>query len=194
MSANTRGQAAYEAFCNHANIAWVRPYGQRYERWANLTAADVTAWDAFAVQTPEGSTAADVVQAAYEALAGVYAWIKNPFGDRWARFVDVSAAHVVAYTAAATAAIAADVSDDPVVTSISPTSGTHLGGTPVTIVGSGFTGATDVKIGGVSITALVVTNDTHIAGTTAAKAAGTYDVVVTTPNGSGPLAAAYTFT
>ncbi len=40
----------------------------------------------------------------------------------------------------------------PVVTAVAPTTGTHLGGTSVTITGSFFTGATSVKFGGTAAT------------------------------------------
>lgn len=73
----------------------------------------------------------------------------------------------------------------PTVTSISPTNGSVAGGTNVTITGTKFTGATEVKIGGVTATSLVVVNDTTITCITGAHAEGLVNVDVTTPYGTG---------
>jgi glucose/arabinose dehydrogenase len=83
----------------------------------------------------------------------------------------------------------------PTVTSISPTSGSTLGGTPVTIGGTGFlTGAT-VTLGGTAATGVVVVSSTTITATTGAHAAGTVNVVVTnTDTQSGTLTSGYTYT
>ena len=71
----------------------------------------------------------------------------------------------------------------PTIGSLTPIQGTTLGGTAVTITGSGFTGATAVTFGGTPATFTVV-NPTTITATTPAHAAGTVEVVVTTPGGS----------
>lgn len=79
-------------------------------------------------------------------------------------------------------------------TSLTPTSGSAGGGTPVTLTGTLFTGATDVKFGGVSATSIVVVNSTTITCVTPAHAAGAVTVQVFTPsNGNPSLLAAYTF-
>lgn len=66
----------------------------------------------------------------------------------------------------------------PTVTSINPTSGSTAGGTPVTITGTNFTGATGATVGGVALTGVTV-NATTITGTTGAHAAGVVDVAIT---------------
>ena len=71
----------------------------------------------------------------------------------------------------------------PVVLGVDPGSGPTAGGTPVTITGSGFLGATGVTFGGVPAAELVVVSDTEITVTTPAHAAGTVDVVVQHPDG-----------
>ncbi len=83
----------------------------------------------------------------------------------------------------------------PTVTTVSPTSGTTAGGTPVTITGTGFlTGAT-VTFGGTSATAVTVVNSTSITATTPAHASGAVDVVVTnTDIQSGTKTSGYTYT
>ena len=73
----------------------------------------------------------------------------------------------------------------PVVTAIGPATGTHLGGTTVTITGSFFTGATSVKFGGTPATNVTVVSDTSITAKAPAGATGTtVHVTVTTPGGT----------
>ena len=81
----------------------------------------------------------------------------------------------------------------PTVTSVSPNQGTILGGTPVTITGTNFTGATSVTFGGTAATGITVVNATTITATTPAHAAGLVNVAVTTPVGTGTGANAYTY-
>jgi hypothetical protein len=76
---------------------------------------------------------------------------------------------------------------------IAPTSGTGAGGTSVTITGTGFTGATGVKVGPANCAAFTVVNDTTITATTAAGPVGAAAVAVTTPGGTATTAGAFTF-
>jgi hypothetical protein len=76
---------------------------------------------------------------------------------------------------------------------VSPNSGTTLGGTSVTITGSNFTGATSVTIGGTAATSFTVGSATTITATTPAHAAGTVDIAVTTPGGTGTGAGLYSY-
>lgn len=93
-----------------------------------------------------------------------------------------SVAHAFALYAATVAA--------PIVTSLTPTSGTSAGGTAVTITGSGFGGATSGTIGGVALTSFVVVSDTSITAVTGAHAVGATDVIITNPTGLGGASAA----
>ncbi len=80
-------------------------------------------------------------------------------------------------------------------TNVSPNSGTILGGTSVTITGSGFTGATGVTFDGLAATSVTVVNDTTITCATPLHlATGSVDVAVTGPGGSGVLPNGYTYT
>jgi hypothetical protein len=73
--------------------------------------------------------------------------------------------------------------------SLTPTEGTELGGTPVTITGSGFLGATGVEFDGVAGTDFTVVNGTTITVTSPPHSPGDVEVVVLDPAGdSGPLA------
>ncbi|MBT0770667.1 IPT/TIG domain-containing protein [Kineosporia sp. J2-2] len=75
----------------------------------------------------------------------------------------------------------------PSVSGLSPTSGPAAGGTTLALIGSGFTGAGSVTIGGVAVP-FVVDRDASITLTTPPAAAGNADVVVTTPGGtSAPM-------
>lgn len=81
--------------------------------------------------------------------------------------------------------ITLDPAADPVITSISPSTGlATAGGTLVTISGQYFTGATTVTFGGTAATTFRVISPNTISAVVPAKTAGTYEVVVTTPNGA----------
>jgi hypothetical protein len=82
-------------------------------------------------------------------------------------------------TAEATAPVA------PVVSSVSPSTGTTAGGTVVTITGVGFTGETAVKFGTIAATGVVVNSDSSITATSpATSTAGVANITVTTPVGT----------
>jgi len=82
----------------------------------------------------------------------------------------------------------------PVVSGVSPTSGTTAGGTSITISGSQFSTGATVSIGGSAATNVTVVNSTSITATTPAHAAGTVSVTVTNPDGqSGTLSNAFTY-
>jgi hypothetical protein len=82
----------------------------------------------------------------------------------------------------------------PGVNSVTPNTAVHAVATPVTIFGSGFTGASSVTIG-VACTGVTVVNDGEITCTTAATTvAGTFNVVVVATGGTGTLTGGFTFT
>jgi IPT/TIG domain len=103
-------------------------------------------------------------------------------------------------TAAQTAATNAITAINNITTSdvtavtVSPSTCVHAVATPVTIQGSGFTGATAVNIGG-ACTAVVVVSDGEITCTTpTTSVAGTVNVVVTAPGGTGTLTNGFIYT
>lgn len=75
----------------------------------------------------------------------------------------------------------------PIVTAISPTTGSVNGGEAFTITGSNFTGATGVQFGLVAGTNLSVANDTSLTVTSPAQPAGVIDVVVVDAAGSSVI-------
>ncbi|WP_039148614.1 IPT/TIG domain-containing protein [Bradyrhizobium japonicum] len=81
----------------------------------------------------------------------------------------------------------------PTVGSISPNSGSAIGGISVAITGTGFTGATAVKFGANNATSFTVNSATSITATSP-PGAGTVDVTVTTGGGTSPTSAADRFT
>ncbi len=89
----------------------------------------------------------------------------------------------------------ANIGNLPVITSVSPISGTHAGGTTVTITGANFTKVTSVKFGTVLAT-FTVNSATKITVRTPAHAIGTVDIRVTTKYGISPITShdRYTFT
>ena len=82
----------------------------------------------------------------------------------------------------------------PTILSVSPSSGSTLGGTQITITGTNFTGATSVKVGGVAATSVVVVSATSITAVTPASTTiGAKTIVVTTPSGSTTQAITFTY-
>lgn len=103
-------------------------------------------------------------------------------GGTGANAVDVSGL----FTACASAL--APVS--PYITSFTPTSG--LSGTSITITGSGFTGTSAVKIGGIALSSFSVNSNTEITGTVSAlTVSGSVTVVASKQSVSKPI---YLFT
>ncbi len=82
----------------------------------------------------------------------------------------------------------------PVITGISPPSGSPSGGTTVSITGTGFTGATAVKFGGTAARSFTFNSDTSITASSPALAAGTVDITVTAAGGTSATTAADRFT
>jgi hypothetical protein len=75
----------------------------------------------------------------------------------------------------------------PVVSSVSPNAGPTDGGRMVTITGTNLTGATSVTLGGVAAGNVTVVSDTKVTVTAPAHAAGTVNVVVTSPKGTSVI-------
>ncbi len=81
------------------------------------------------------------------------------------------------------------------VTSVNPSSGPSLGGTNVTISGTGFNAGATVTFGGSAATNVVRVDSTTITAETPAHPAGAVDVVVTNTNAtSGTLTNGFTYT
>jgi hypothetical protein len=82
----------------------------------------------------------------------------------------------------------------PVVTSISPNTGTTTGGTRVTLTGKNFVSGAKVTFGGPAATSVVVVSATQITANTPRHKPGRVDIVVTNPGGQrGMLAGAFTY-
>ena len=81
----------------------------------------------------------------------------------------------------------------PAIASVLPVSGPLLGGTAITITGTGFTGATAVSVGGALVSNRSVVDDITITATTPVGAPGTAAIIVDTPGGSVTKPAAFTY-
>jgi len=81
----------------------------------------------------------------------------------------------------------------PTIASVSPTSGSTLGGTVVTITGTNLTGASAVTFGGAAAASFTVDSTTQVTATTPAHAAGAVNVVVTTPGGAATRTGGFTY-
>jgi hypothetical protein len=117
--------------------------------------------------------------------------ITEPLGPLWGTHledVNVALGNLVERTAVESRAYLGSLQ----VTSISPTSGSTLGETAVTIKGSGFLTGGTVKIGNAA-TSVDVVSETEITAKTAATAAGSDEVVVTDVNGTSTDGPSYTY-
>jgi len=110
-------------------------------------------------------------------------------------FRSASLLAALACTAAVTASCTTTTapSKGPAVNSISPSSGSTLGGTIVTILGGGFASGVSVAIGGVAATGVSVVGTTSITATTPQHASGTVDVAVSMNGGTTTLKGAFTY-
>ena len=82
----------------------------------------------------------------------------------------------------------------PFIASVAPSQGTIVGGTPITISGAYFTGATSVTIGGELATNMIVVSSTTITAVTPAHAAGSVSITITTPSRATTLKNAFSYT
>ena len=97
--------------------------------------------------------------------------------------IEAAVTNLNALTASLKASIPAAAPAKPTITSISPTSGPAAGGSTVSVVGTGLTGATGVTVGGTAATGLTVAGDTSASFITPAGT-GSAPVVITTPGGT----------
>jgi lysophospholipase L1-like esterase len=81
----------------------------------------------------------------------------------------------------------------PVVSSVSPNSGSTSGGTVVTITGANFAAGAVVRVGGVAASSVSVVNATTITAVTGARAAGTVDVEVVVGGVVGTLPGSFSY-
>jgi len=83
----------------------------------------------------------------------------------------------------------------PIIYSVAPNTGSHLGGTSVTILGNNFTSATAVKFGGVNAASYNVITSTEIIAVTPAYAiTGIVDVNVISAFGTAVAHGIFTYT
>jgi IPT/TIG domain len=89
--------------------------------------------------------------------------------------------------------VSPEIAAAPTVTEVRPATGPVEGGIPVTLTGSGFNNATDVKFGQAQAQNLAVTSDTELIVTSPQAAnPGPVDVTVSTPAGTS-IAAHFTY-
>ena len=117
--------------------------------------------------------------------------IKETLGPLWGTHledVNVAAGNLVELTAIQSRTFLGELQ----VTSVTPNSGSTLGGATVTIKGSGFLPGATVKIGNAA-TSVDVVSETEITAKTSATAAGTDEVVVTDANGTSTDGPSYSY-
>lgn len=81
----------------------------------------------------------------------------------------------------------------PVVSGVSPATGSASGGETITLTGTGFTGATSVNFGTVAATSFSVVSDTSVTAASPAQGAAQVNVTVITPNGTSLAGTANTY-
>lgn len=81
----------------------------------------------------------------------------------------------------------------PFITLISPSTGTTAGGTPITISGTGFTGATGATLDGAPIASFNVVSDTTATGVTPSGSIGSASIVITRPGSTGSANGLFTY-
>ncbi len=91
------------------------------------------------------------------------------------------------------ATVTGGVFNGPRIASITPAAGPLAGGTPFTVSGSRLLGATGITIGGIAATGVSVLNSTTLTGVAPSGTAGAKTVSVTTSEGTGSAASAYTY-
>jgi hypothetical protein len=83
----------------------------------------------------------------------------------------------------------------PTLTSISPAVGFGMGGTSITLTGTGFVSGASVSLGGTTCTSVVVVSSTSITCTIGAHAGGVVSAVITNADSqSATLASSFTYT
>jgi IPT/TIG domain len=108
--------------------------------------------------------------------------------------VDVTVRNADGQTSTLSNAFTYTAAAPPAVSSIFPYSGSTLGGTAVTITGTGFSNGATVTIGGQPPTNVTVVNPTTVVAATVAGPMGTADVAVTNPDSqNASLANAFTY-
>ncbi|HEX5758791.1 MAG TPA: M12 family metallo-peptidase [Thermoanaerobaculia bacterium] len=73
----------------------------------------------------------------------------------------------------------------PTITAVAPQSGSTAGGTPITLLGTGFAAGATVTVGGVAAASVTVLGPTTITAVTGPHTTGAVSVVVTNPDGAG---------
>jgi hypothetical protein len=82
----------------------------------------------------------------------------------------------------------------PTVTNVNPNSGSTMGGNPVIITGTSFTGATAVTFGLTPATSFTVNSPTQITATAPAESVGAVHVTVTNPGGTSTASSSDIYT
>jgi hypothetical protein len=110
--------------------------------------------------------------------------------------VDVTVTDVSGTSSATGADKFTFVAPPPQVLAVTPNSGSTTGGNTITVLGTGFTGATAVDFNGVPVSSgsFTVNNDNSITVTTPADSAGVYDITVTTAGGTSATSSNDQFT
>src|SRR5207244_3611120 len=146
----------------------------------NFTGASAVSFGSVAASSFTVYSATSIVAVAPpQAAATVHVTVTTPGGTS-----STSTADQFTYSAASS----------PSISAVTPSSGSTAGGVVVTITGTNFAGTTGVKFGTTAASSYTVNSATQITATAPAKSAATYDITVTTNNGTSATGSADQFT
>ena len=179
-------------------------YGSTDDSWSDTTTPPPTMPSSKVTPAITAFTPTDVAADTWISL-DVTAFVQAQYsGDKIASFVmessvDPKTTNYVAFHSREAGAGYAPVLDirtstAPTVTAVNPSSGPTGGGTPVTITGTNFTGATTVKFGSNNAASYTIDSSTQITATSPAGSAGTVDVTITAAGGTSATGAFDHFT
>lgn len=144
----------------------------------------------FGNHSATGSVVGTLSRAAFAALTDI-GWVWNFTNEGDPGYLNSISVTTLSITGTY---LTPDVLPAPTQLSITPSSGTAAGGTPVTITGANFVATPTVKIGGTACTSVVFVNSTTLTCVTPAHVGGAFNVVVTNPDAQVcTLPLSYTF-
>jgi hypothetical protein len=198
QKSSVSGKEVIQIFNRAGDTAYVNMTGQQQN--AMCVYVDTTS-GSYRIQPPSGvnTFCPGTTLYIYNTMTGIYKITNNsadladaasPVSLTSVRLIDEKSQMLLAQWQKSTGEIPGS---PPSLTEITPLTGSTAGGTEVTLTGTNLIGTNGVTFDGTAATGVSVVSDTSITATTPSHAAGSVDVVVTTPNGTATRTNAYTY-